>query len=122
MIDFFESDSFISPQEVRNDVANRLKETRPVKSMELLFKGDALEGAKEFAASLVTLRRQGVKVSHEFSIKLDFPQTISREKILSLVEAMPTPTNGSVKVRIRFNDKAGTPLPKSFGGLHENQS
>ncbi len=122
MIDFFESDSFISPQEVRNDVANRLKETRPVKSLELLFKGDALEDAKEFAASLVTLKKQGVKVSHEFSIKLDFPQTISREKILSLVEVMPTSTNGSVKVRIRFNDKAGTPLPKSLGGINENQS
>ncbi len=87
-----------------------------------MFKGDALEGAKEFAASLVTLRRQGVRISHEFSIKLDFPQTISREKILSLVEAMPKPTNGSVKVRIRFNDKAGTSLPKTFGGLDENQS
>ena len=86
-----------------------------------MFKGDALEGAKEFAASLVTLRRQGVRVSHEFSIKLDFPQTVSREKVLSLVEAMPKPTNGSVKVRIRFSDKAGTPLPKSFGGFNETQ-
>ena len=108
MADFFESESFVSPSEVRNDVANRLKHPRSVKGLELCFKGDSLQNTKEFARQILLLRRQGVKVSHDFSIKLSFPRAASREKILTLVEQMPKPTNGLLKVRVHSSDPAAT--------------
>ncbi len=102
MTDFFETESFLLPSEVRNDVAGRLKEKREIQSIELKVKGDTLEGAKEFGRILVGLKRSGVKVSHEFSIKLEFPRSISRDKALVLVESMPRSKNGALKVRIQL--------------------
>lgn len=97
MADFLESESFVLPRDVKKDLEGRLNETKRVKSLEFHFKGDDLEGAKEFAKMLLALRRQGVKISHQFSIRLDFPRTISRQKTLALVENMPKPVNGSMK-------------------------
>lgn len=108
MTDFFETDSFILPSEVRKDVAGRLKRTRGIRGIELHLKGDALEGAKRFSDMLLGLKRRGVKISHEVSIKLDFPREISHENTLTLVENMPKPRNGSVRVRVQF-DKRITP-------------
>lgn len=104
MTDFFESESFLLPSDVRKDVAGRLKEKKAIRSVELRVKGEALEGAREFGRLLVGLKRRGVKVSHEFSIKLDFPRSISRDKALELVDSMPRSKNGSLKVRIQFAD------------------
>lgn len=102
MASFFESESFVLPSQVKNDVAGRLKETKGIKSVELQLKGDSMEGGKEFSRILMALKKRGVKISHEFSIKLEFPRTISRERALSLVENMPKPRNGSLKVRIQI--------------------
>ena len=104
MNDFFESESFHLPSEVRNDVAGRLKERKAIRSVELRVKGETLEGAKEFGRLLMGLKKRGVKVSHEFSIKLDFPRSITRDRALDLVENMPRSKNGSLKVRIQFAD------------------
>lgn len=101
MTDFFESESFILPSEVRKDVAVKLRAVKGVKSLELHFKGDAMEGAKKFSQMLLALKRAGVKISHEVSIKLDFPRDISRDKALLLVENMPKPRNGSLRVRVQ---------------------
>ena len=108
MTDFLESKSFVLPSEVKNDLASHLKEARGVKSLEFHFKGDDLEGAKAFGDTLLALKKRGVKISHEFSIKLDFPRTISREKTLALVDNMPKPVNGSIKARIHFSDSEGS--------------
>jgi len=105
MNEIFESASCLLPSEVKSDVVNRLKETRSIKSLELQFSGHSLQGAKEFGEVLKSLKRQGVKVSHEFSIKLDFPQNITRDKILSIVERMPKATHGSMKVRVQFGQE-----------------
>ncbi len=102
MIEMIESDSFVLPQDVRNHVASRLKESGAIHSLELELKGDAMEGAKKFGDSLVALRKRGVKVSHEFRIKLDFPHKISRAEALTIVEGMPRPKNGSLRVRVHF--------------------
>ena len=104
MADFFESASFVLPSEVRKDVAGRLKAKNGIRSLELQLKGEALEGAKEFANMLSALKKRGVKISHEFSIRLDFPRAISRRRALLLVGSMPKPKNGSVKVRIQLQD------------------
>ncbi len=101
MTDFFESESFILPSEVRKDVAGKLKTVKGVKSLELQFKGDAIEGAKKFSQMLLALKRAGVKISHEVSIKLEFPRDISRDKALMLVENMPKSRNGSLRVRVQ---------------------
>lgn len=106
MTNTFESESFLLPSEVKKDVTDRLKDTGSIRGLEFLFRGDALEGAKEFTKELVALKKQGVKISHEFTIKLSFPRSISRRKALELVERMPKPTNGSVKVKIQFDDVA----------------
>ena len=106
MTDFFESESFLLPSQVRADVAGRLRETKGIKSIEMRMKGDAIEGGKQFGVLLSTLLKRGVKVSHEFSIKLEFPQGVSREKVLSLVENMPRSKNGSLKVRLELEDTA----------------
>ena len=100
-MDFFETESFVLPSEARKDVAGRLKTVKGVKSLELQFKGDAMEGAKKFSQMLLALKRAGVKISHEVSIKLDFPHDISRDKALMLVENMPKPRNGSLRVRVQ---------------------
>ena len=103
MTDFLESGSFALSRDLKTDVGHRLKESAEVKSMQLQFHGNALEGSKEFAELLVGLKKQGVKISHEFSIKLDFPRTISRDKTLTIVEKMPKPVSGSMKVLLELN-------------------
>ena len=103
MSEMIESESFILPQDVRNHVAGRLNAARGVCSLELELKGDAMDGAKKFGDSLMALRKKGVKVSHEILIKLEFPRTISREETLAIVEGMPKPKNGSLKVRIHLS-------------------
>ena len=110
MADFFESESFVLPSQVKEDVAGRLREQRGVKSLELLVKGDALEGSKEFSEILMGLKKRGVRISHEFTIRLDFPKAISRDKTLSLVESLPKPRNGSLKVRIQLDGSEASPV------------
>ena len=105
MVDFIESESFLLPSEVRNDVAGRLKEPQGIRSLQLHLKGESLENTKEFSRMLVALSRQGAKVSHEISIQLDFSRPITRERVLSLVGNMPKPRNGSLKVRLQLEDK-----------------
>ncbi len=102
MIHVFESESFVLPSQLKNDIADRLKDTKGIKAVELQLKGESLEGAKEFSRMLVGLKKQGVRISHEFSIKLEFPRSITRERALSLVESMPRSRNGSLKVRIQY--------------------
>lgn len=106
MSEVIESGSFILPQDVRNHVAGRLSGSSVIRSLELELRGDAMDGAKPFADSLTVLRKKGVKVSHEFVIKLDFPRTISRDEALTIVGGMPKPKNGSLKVRIHLNSPA----------------
>ena len=103
MADIFESESFVLPSQVRKDVAGRFKSTKGIRSLELCVKGDAMEGAKQFSDMLLALRKRGVKISHEVTIKLEFPGDISRDKALFLVESMPKPHNGSLRVRIESN-------------------
>ncbi len=112
MTDFFESESFVLPSQVRNDVAGRLKQAGGIKSLELHLKGDALDGAKKFSDMLLGLKKRGVKISHEVSIKLEFPRHISREKALFLVESMPQPRNGSLRVRIQQETKPRKKEPR----------
>lgn len=109
MSQLFESQSHVHPDQVREDVAGRLKEPKGIKSLELLLKGDGMDGAREFGEVLLLLKKRKVRVSHEIAIRLDFPQTISREKALAILETIPTPTNGSLKVRIELNQPAKTP-------------
>ena len=110
MTNFFESQAFISPSQVREDVADRLKDARNIKSLELLVKGESLEDAKSFGQLLWSLKRQGVKITHEFSIKLDFPHSISKDAALQLVGRMPKAKNGALKVRIQFHDASQSPI------------
>ncbi|OGW82394.1 MAG: hypothetical protein A3C47_02415 [Omnitrophica bacterium RIFCSPHIGHO2_02_FULL_51_18] len=109
MAEFFESQSFVSPSRVKEDVAGRLGEVKAVKAVEFLVRGDALEGAKEFSEILLNLKKRGVRVSHEFTIRLDFPRSIPKDKALSLVQAMPSSKNGSLKVRIWQEDALQAP-------------
>ncbi len=114
MSDFFESDSFLLPSQVSRDVAGKLKRVRGIKSLELHLKGDAMEGAKKFSDMLLSLKRRGARISHEVSIKLEFPKEISREKALALVESMPKPRNGSLRVRVQVRSAAVAPAaPKN---------
>ncbi|MBI3316280.1 MAG: hypothetical protein HYZ87_04830 [Candidatus Omnitrophica bacterium] len=105
----FESETFVSPMQVKKDIETRFKEVRGIKSVELKFNGDGLEDAKQFAGMLVSLQKQGVKVSHEFSIKLDFPNAISRQKTLLLMESLPKPVRGTVRARLEILNSAGSP-------------
>src|SRR3989338_3827148 len=100
MTDFFESQSFVAPSRVKDDVEGLLASVKTVKAVEFLVKGEALEGAKEFSDLLLGLKRRGVKISHEFTIRLDFPKSIPKDKALSMVQSMPTSKNGSLKVRV----------------------
>lgn len=102
MSDFFESGSFVLPSDLKKDVADRLKATTAIKSVELQINGENLQKAEEFGLLLHSLKRQGVKITHEFSIKLDFPKGLTRQKALEIVEIMPKPVNGSVKVRVEI--------------------
>ena len=106
MPDFFESESFVLPSQLLSDVAGRFKVERGIESLELRLSGDALEDTKSFAKLLLDLKKRGVKISHEISIRLDFPHKISRESALSLIENMPKPKNGLVKARIQFDSSA----------------
>lgn len=105
MMNFFESESFVLPSQVRNDVAHRLKDSKGIKSVELQLKGDSMEGGAEFSRILLALKKRGVKISHEFMIRMDFPKGITRESALEIVEQMPKPKNGSLKVRIQVSAK-----------------
>jgi hypothetical protein len=102
MAEHIESESFSSGTQVKQNISETLKPAHRIKGVEFLLKGDSLEGSKEFGELLLRLRKQGVKISHEFSIKLDFPGTISRDRALELVESMPNAKNGSLKVRLEL--------------------
>ena len=95
-----ESLKFASPQDLKNDLAVRTKDVKGIKRLELLIEGDLLGDARSFGELLAGLRRQGVRISHNVSIQLDFPGEISRQKTLELVERLPKSRNGSLKVRI----------------------
>ena len=101
MSDFLESESCLLPLQLRDDVAERLHEPKRVRTLELALKGETLEETQEFARMLIALKKKGVRISHEVSIKLDFPQSISRDQALSLIEKMPKPGKGSIKVRLQ---------------------
>ena len=102
MAKFFESGSYVLPSQVRSDIEGRLKGAKAVKSLELHLKGGDLQGAKEFSRLLLALKRKGVRISHELSIKLEFPKSIQKDQVLELVENMPKPKNGSVKVKVEL--------------------
>ena len=102
MGDFIESESFVLASEVRKDVAGRLKEGKLIKGLELRLKGEAMSNTREFSKRLLGLKRQGIRISHEFSIRLDFPKTISRDRVLDLVENMPRVRNGFLKVCVQL--------------------
>lgn len=99
MSDIFESHSFLLPSQVQNDVEGRFK-AASVKSVELHLKGDSLADAEDFGRLLMGLKKRGVKISHEFTIRLEFPRSISRETAVDLVGRMPRSRNGLLKVRI----------------------
>ena len=103
MNEVIESESFVLPQDVRNHVAGRLNRSCGIQTLELELKGDAMDSAKLFGERLTALRKKGVKVSHEFVIRLDFPRTISREETLAIVGGMPKQKNGSLKVRVHLS-------------------
>ena len=105
MTQFLESESFALPSQIRKDVAGKLKDSNRIKNIEFQMKGESLEGAKEFSRTLLSLKKRGVKISHEFSIRLDFPKGISREGLLALVEDMPQSKNGFLKVRLEVAGK-----------------
>lgn len=105
MTDFFETESFNLPSQLREDMAGRLEAARGIRSLELRLTGESLEGGKEFAKALMDMKRSGVKISHELSIKLEFPEAITRERALSLVGSMPRSKNGLLKVRIELSGK-----------------
>ncbi|MBI4431875.1 MAG: hypothetical protein HY592_00100 [Candidatus Omnitrophica bacterium] len=102
MAEFFDSKSFVLPSQVKDDVAGRLKDLRGIKGLDFEVKGDALDGAKEFSAMLLGLKKRGVKISHEVLIKLEFPNSISRGKALDIMGSLPKPTNGSLRVRVHM--------------------
>lgn len=103
MSEFFESASFVLPSDVKKDVEFRLKKLKPVRSLELLMNGDNVREAREFGAILSALKKRGVRITHEFSIKLEFPKGLSREETLELVERLPKPVNGLMKVRLQMD-------------------
>ena len=109
MNDLFESGSFVSPSEIKGDVAGRLKETHGIKGLELQVKGDDVERTEDFAKLLKALKKSGVKISHEFSIRLDFPHPISKQRTLAILESMPKPVNGSLKAKVYLNVIQETP-------------
>lgn len=102
MPEYFESESFVEPHQAKNHVANILKNSKRVKSLTFETKGESLKDAKEFSKKLILLKRKGVRVSHEFLLKLDFPKGVSRDHILDLIENMPKPINGEAKVKVEL--------------------
>jgi hypothetical protein len=102
MTDFFESENFVLPSEIKNELQDHLKESKSVKSLEFSFKGDDLKGAREFGTQLLALRKKGVKISNEFTIRLEFTREIPRQKMLELVDSVPRPVNGFMKVRLQM--------------------
>lgn len=105
MSEIFESESFVLPSDVKKDVEYRLKLNQPVKSLEMRMRGDTIRDAQDFAALLGGLKKRGVRITHEFSIKLEFPRGLSREETLSIVERMPKPVNGQLKVRLEMETR-----------------
>lgn len=101
MPEVFESKSFVLPSEIRDDLTNRLKKAKEIKSLLFDFKGGDLTEAKAFSSGLLALKKQGAKISHQFSIRIDLPRATSRERILALVTNLPKPLDGSVKVSVQ---------------------
>ena len=110
----YESGSFLLPSQLKQEMASRLKEKTKIRGLELELKGEALQDAKEFGEKLLALRKRGAKISHEVSLKLEFPQTLSRETLLAFVESLPKPVNGSLKIRVQLNDAEQTPAEAKF--------
>ena len=100
MAELLESGKFVLPHDLKNELSSRLKKVRSVKSIEVELDGTSMQGAKEFGQTLLTLKRRGAKISHKVSIKMDFPKGMMREEVLELVERMPRPVQGSIKIKV----------------------
>ncbi|MCG3175736.1 MAG: hypothetical protein MOGMAGMI_00669 [Candidatus Omnitrophica bacterium] len=104
--DIIESQDRTLPSEAREDVEGRLGARRNnVRSVELRLTGENVEGAREFARLLIGLKKRGVRISHDLTIRLDFPKGVHQDLALALVEGMPRPHNGSVKVRLKLDPR-----------------
>ena len=108
MQDFLETECFALPQQVKNDLASRIKTAGRIKSVEFELNGETLENSKEFTDMLIALKKRGVRLTHKISLKLEFPQVISKEHRLDLLENIPKVKNGCVRARIHF-DKLDKP-------------
>lgn len=108
-----ESQDRLLPSEALEDVEHRLRLRRNgVKSIELTLNGENVDGAREFAKLLIGLRKRGVKISHVLTIRLDFPKGVSQDMALDVVEGMPRPRNGSVKVRLKLDSRKTARTPQ----------
>lgn len=96
-----ESERVETPNQLRRQVEARLN-NRQVRSLKMYVEGRALGGAKDFGATLVALRQRGAVVTHKVEILVEFPNGISKEETLKLIEKLPTPVKGSLKVRLSF--------------------
>ena len=103
MQDFLETECFALPQQVKNDLALRMKAAVNIKSVDLELNGETLENSKEFTDMLIALKNRGVKLTHKISLKLDFPHAITKDHALELLESIPKVKNGCVRARIHFN-------------------
>jgi hypothetical protein len=105
--EFYESQDFLLPQQARDAAAERLKRARGVKRVELLLKGDSLQGAKRFSDAILALRRGGARVSHEVTIRLEFPKAVSNRRAMALFDSLPHSRNGTVKIRLQLKPSPG---------------
>ena len=102
MTDFLQSERFSQAQSLKESLEPQLKDPVSVKSLEIAIQAESIEDAKHFKEILLALRGKGVKISTDFSIRLEFPETMNRDKTLSIIEKLPKLKNGSLKVKIGY--------------------
>ena len=59
MQDFLETECFALPQQVKSDLALRMKGAKDISGVEFELNGEMLEDAKEFTEMLVALKKRG---------------------------------------------------------------
>jgi len=96
----FETKEYATPFNLQTEVEGRLVSDDRVKKVTLFITGEGLQDTAKLEQLATDLAQGALKVDLE--MELQFPQWISKEQLLRLLERVPVPLIGQVKAKIEM--------------------
>jgi hypothetical protein len=96
----FETKEYATPFNLQTEVEGRLVSDDRVKKVTLFITGEGLQDTAKLEQLTTDLAQGALKIDLE--MELQFPQWISKEQLLRLLERVPVPLRGQVKAKIEM--------------------